>query len=323
MADPAHSIIFVVDGKELETKSLLLASSLARHHDVETGVRLIAYIPERTLRELDPATRALYDACGVVVARLPSYDAIWAHPYPHGNKILAAARPRTSRRTTFLDTDMVCQAQITDIQAINPSEVFVVPEGRRTWGKRASDWAQAYAFFDLPPPEAQVTLLRGKKSTTLPYFNAGFVSFSDLPLTDDGKTFGRHWLEAASDFDWLCPVPDKRPWLDQITLPLVMADHGLDCLVLPEAYNYSISNRSDLSALPDAKMIHYHRPSFFLALPQAREEMEAVVTRVPPQHRDALDLLLAVHFSLDPDAPPPALQHPEAHAPADLVQSPA
>ena len=301
MADAAQSIFFVVDGKELEVKSWLLAFTLARHHRVGRDVSLIAYVTDRSHADLDPATRAIYAAAGVEMRRLPTPDGVWAMPYPHGNKILAAALPRTSQRSTFLGTDMICQASITDISPGDPHEVFVIPEGRRTWGKKVEDWTPAYAFFDLPMPADRVTLMRGRNVEYLPYFNAGFISFSDLALAQDGKAFGRLWPDAARRFDFHCPVDNKRPWLDQITLPLVMALHGMDCLILPESYNYSISNRPELTSLPQARMVHYHRPSFFHTMPGAADLIAMLMDSVPLQHHDAMDLLLAVHFAATGD----------------------
>ena len=293
---PPQSIIFVVDGKKLEAMSLILATSLARHHAVGRDVDLIAYVSGTTLDTLNPATRAIYAALGVKTAVLPSARGMWRVDYPHGNKILACAAPRASQRTTFLDTDMLCQAPITDIAAESPHEVFVVPEGVRTWGKNPADWHKAYAFCDLPLPTGRVTLTRGNRTEFYPYFNAGFISFSDLPLADDGSSFGQLWLNTARRFDYACDVANKRPWLDQITLPLVMAEHALDCLVLPDTYNYSISARDSLSALPLAKMVHYHRAGYFGTMPQARALMDQLRDQTPARLRDDLDLLMAVHF---------------------------
>ena len=291
MAEPSESIIFVVDGKRLEAMSLVLATTIAAHHDTGSEVRLIAYVSAVTRPDLDQATLALYEACGVEIAPLPDSTGIWKKPYPHGNKLLACAAPRTSARTTFLDTDMAVMAKITGLPEADPFEIFAVPEGKPTWGKKGG-WEQAYAFFGLPMPEERVTLMRGRKKEYFPYFNAGFVSFSDMPLEDDGRSFGAMWLEFARQFDWHCAVADKRPWLDQITLPLVMAEFGLSCLLLPEFYNYSISEREDLSEVGLAKVIHYHRTGYFNKLPNRCLILDQVRSRVPARLHAKLDTML-------------------------------
>ncbi len=292
MAEPADSIIFVVDGKTLESMSLVLAASLARHHRVGVDVRVIAYVSARSMADLSPATQALYKACGVEMAALPSAERLWKKPYPHGNKLLAAASRRTSQRTTFLDTDMVVQAPITDLAPVSPYEVFVVPEGRPTWGNKVDAWQRAYRFFDLPFPEVRISLTRGRQKEFLPYFNAGYVSFSDLALEDDGRTFGQLWLEFARRFDWHCIIANKRPWLDQITLPLVMAQYGLDCALQTESFNYSTSERADLSQAHLARIVHYHRAAYFNAMPNAVDHLDAVRVRTPARHQAGLEEML-------------------------------
>jgi hypothetical protein len=306
MADPAQSIIFVVDGKGLEAQALVLAASITRHHD--TGVQVVAYLSKASQTGLDPATRALFEACGVAVAPLPDGTGRWKKDYPHGNKLLACSAPRDCLRTTFVDTDVFCQAPITNLPEQDPLEVFAVPEGKPTWGKSGDAWERVYKFFDLPMPTARVTLMRGRRLQYLPYFNAGFVSFSERPLEDDGRAFGQMWLEMASRFDWHCPVANKRPWTDQIILPLVMAEYGLTCVTLPEIYNYSISDRVDLTDLPQARMVHYHRAGYFNTLPDAAELLEDVYQRTPARHHAGLADLLKVFTEaaplakvLDPD----------------------
>lgn len=296
MADPAQSIIFVVDGKGLETQALLLAASIARHHDTQSAVRAVAYVSKVSQGNLDPATRALFEACGVEIAPLPDGTGRWKKDYPHGNKLLACSALRASQRTIFLDTDVVCQTDITRLPIEDPLEVFAVPEGKPTWGKDGDAWERAYRFFDLPLPEERVTLMRGRKLEYWPYFNAGFVSFSETPLEEDGRRFGQLWLEFASRFDWHCPVANKRPWTDQVTLPLVMAEYGLTCVTLPEIYNYSISDREDLSELPLAKLVHYHRAAYFNTMPHAGDMLDDVYQRTPARHHESLAQMLT-HFT--------------------------
>jgi hypothetical protein len=314
MTEAAESIIFVVDGKGLEAMSLLLAASLARQHD-PAEVQLIAYVSDTYAPNLDPATRALFRACRVRIDPLPSAEGMWKKAYPHGNKILACAAPRTSRRTTFLDTDMVCQAPITGIPSSDPHEVFAVPEGKPTWGKKGDAWERAYRFFDLAMPEERVKLTRGRMLEFVPYFNAGFVSFSDLPLAEDGRNFGALWLDHARRFDWECAVANKRPWLDQVTLPLTMASYGLNCLVLPEVFNYSISEREDLSAVQAAKMVHYHRPAYFNSLPHAADFLDLARAKVPATLQANLETLLEVFTQ----APPPQDTAPEERDAVETV----
>ena len=266
MSDAKESILFVVDGATLEAQSLLLAASLAKHHPDRSKVDLIAYVSARTAGSLSRVTRALYAHCGVQVRVLPAGDALWAKPYPHGNKLLACAEPRDSARSLFLDTDMICLAPLTGLELADPAAVAVVPEGLPTWGKEGDKWARAYDFFDLALPEDRVQLTRGRKLDYLPYFNGGFVSFSDLPRPGTTQNFAQDWLQTAIAFDQGCTVRGKRPWLDQITLPLTMKRFGYSYQVMHELWNFSISDRPKLHRAKKARLIHYHRWMHFKRL---------------------------------------------------------
>ena len=315
MTNTSLSIIFIVDGERLEAQSLLLVSSLFRQHRANPGVSLIAYMPAASFGQLSPATRAMYDSCGVSVRALRDPAGLWKKDYPHGNKLLALAEPRGSDASLFLDTDMVCLGRLDDLDYTRTGTVFAVPEGVPTWGQENDRWERAYAFFDLPLPEDRVQLMRRGKVSYYPYFNAGFIGVSEEPLRD-GKRFGQLWLETASLFDWKCAVAKKRPWLDQITLPLTIKRFGLRYEALPEEYNYSISNRADLSGLDEMRLLHYHRARFLTPAPQYASLREDALAMIPPAlHAEAERLLLQAHYlppgdgeseGDDSAAPPPA-----------------
>lgn len=259
MTEAKDSIIFVVDGPGLEAQSLLLAASLAKQHPDRNQVALIAYVSPRSADNLTEVTRALYAHCGVQIRPLPSADGVWAKPYPHGNKILACAAPRASHRSLFIDTDTVCLGPLTGLDLADPNAVAAVPEGLPTWGKEDDKWPRAYDFFGLPLPQDRVQLTRGRQLDYLPYFNGGFISFSDLPRPAAAENFAQSWLQTAIDFDHGCAIKGKRPWLDQITLPLTMKRFGFSYQVLHELWNFSIADRLKLHRARKARLIHYHR----------------------------------------------------------------
>lgn len=292
MPHSAESIIFVVDGKSLEAMSLLLAVSLANTHDTEKDVQVIAYVSERSLPQLSKATRQIYESCNVAIAPLPANIGIWAKDYPHGNKLIACAANRTSNRTIFLDTDVVCLGKITGLVPDGSTTVCAVPEGLPTWGKDGDAWTRAYGHFNLAVPDQRVTLTRGRKIEYPPYFNAGFVSFSDALEDHGGEGFGSLWLKTARNFDWGCSISKKRPWLDQITLPLTMAVHNLSYTVLDDAYNFSVAERKRLGKVNKSKIIHYHGPEYYNAIPRAKALLASVRERTLCRHMDEVDLML-------------------------------
>ena len=106
-------------------------------------------------------------------------------------------------------------------------------------------------------------------------------------------------MDTAMDFDHNCSIAAKRPWLDQITLPLTTARFGYSVRILDEMHNYSLSNRSDYSQTPDATILHYHRHRFLCQAPQWPALRDTMIDRVPSAFRDPLDAYLA-----EVEAPP-------------------
>jgi hypothetical protein len=209
----------------------------------------------------------------------------------------------------FLDTDMACTASLAEFMDLPPDMIAAAPEGRPTWGGKNARWTRAYAHFGLKVPEARVRLLRGRRHDYVPYYNAGFVAFADRPHPRDGRRFGEHWLETALDFDHTCKIANKRPWLDQITLPLTVARFGYRVRVLDEMHNYSLSHRDDYAATPDATILHYHRQRFLAQAPQWPALRDTMRDLVPAQFHGPLD----AHISEIEAAPA------EAEAEAEVV----
>lgn len=261
------SLIFVVDGKVLEAMSLLLVASLYQHHYAEKDVEIIAYVTPKTLENFDKVTHTLFAVCNVRIESLQNDEVNWKREYPHGNKIIACSARRDSISTIFFDTDMVCLASLVSNDFDIENRVCVVPEGTPTWGKGNDRWDRAYAHYGLPFPKDRVILTRRRRIEYVPYFNAGFIGFPNKDISD-GKSFGELWLETSIDFDWKCPVAQKRPWLDQITIPLTIKRFDMKYQSLPDVFNFSLSNRDEFESAKQAKVLHYHRAKFLELSPQ-------------------------------------------------------
>ncbi|MCU4651402.1 hypothetical protein N8I71_01040 [Roseibacterium sp. SDUM158016] len=279
------SILFVADGDRLEMQSWLLAGSLARAHEGGPAPHLYAYVTPGRMANVSPLTRDLYDACGVELRPLPP-PPDWRAPYPHGNKMVAASDRRETSRAVFLDTDMVVLRPLLEMAQLPPDTVAAAPEGVPTWGADDDRWERAYAHFGLPMPEERVRLLRGRGREFVPYYNAGFVAFPDRAATGETR-FADRWIETALAVDHDCPVGGKRPWLDQISLPLALARFGYRTEVLTHSWNYALTRRKDYSATPDAHVLHYHRYRFLVKAPQWPALIEDFWDRLPARHHAA------------------------------------
>ena len=261
------TIFFIVDGQALEARAALLAATLAHHNGKR--FRILAYVPDRHRPHLDPALVAHLDRCGVEMRRLGVAPTVWAKPYPHGNKILAATDARAGSHALFLDTDMICTAPIDLTGLLKDRAIALTPEGKPSWGEDVSRWQRVYDQFGLPLPQDRVNLARGKRREFLPYFNAGMILFPEAPLVH-GKRFGDLWLDTSLIIDFIAPVKGKRPWLDQISLPVTLKRYDLDYLLAPEALNFSISNRVQL-ADDRPVLMHYHRFGFLADWPRYQQ----------------------------------------------------
>lgn len=254
----AANFIMVVDGERFQAMALLLAASIRRVHGSDP--RIIGYTPSHNAGSLTKPYFKAAETVGLEHATMETAHITWRERYPHGNKIIACAQARDGDVDIFLDTDTVLMAPL-DLDALAVvNTVSVVPEGVPTWGRNDADWHPVYTHFDLPIPDQRVNMVRGRKVSTLPYFNAGLVAFTG---TAQGNTpFGDIWLETALEVDHKVEIDDKRPWLDQITLPVSIARSGAKMNVLDQYHNYSMYRRGD-EMDPEVLMAHYHLPGVF------------------------------------------------------------
>lgn len=301
MTDPKSlALFYVADGVRLEKQSWLLAASLAQAHEGDARVKQFAYASSAYRPEIRDVSHAIYEACGVDLRTLDEPPA-WKSPYPHGNKMVAACDVRGTSHAIFLDTDMACTASLSEFMDLAPDTISAAPEGRPTWGGKNARWSRAYAHFGLTVPQQRVRLLRGSKREYVPYFNAGYVAFPEAVHAIDGLRFAEHWRDTALDFDNNCSIAQKRPWLDQITLPLTVARFGYKVRVLNELHNYSLSHRPDYERTPpDAVILHYHRQRFLAQAPQWPGLRDMLLDTVPVGFADEIrDYVTTVEAAVD------------------------
>jgi hypothetical protein len=294
------SILFVADGVRLERQSWLLASSLAAAHEGGPRPALIAYASAESIGTISALTRDLYEACGVTLRPLPDLPD-WRAPFPHGNKMVAATDLRDTSRAVFLDTDMVCLRSLLAMAELSANTVAAAPEGVPTWGGDDDRWDRAYAHFGLPYPTERVRLLRGRKKQFVPYFNAGFVAFPDRPEAEGQPRFADRWVETALDLDHNCRIGGKRPWLDQISLPLTLARFGYATEVLGETWNYSLARRKDYAQTPEVHVYHYHRFRYLAQAPRWGRILDDFWARLPSRHHAEAQSTLSQTDLLDAD----------------------
>ncbi len=264
---------FILEGPTLERQALLLADSIRQHHSDEHDC--IAYVPNGYSNHISQVARDFLQSRNVQIVPLNAHKATWKQKYPHGNKILAAAQQRDADYSIFLDTDTCCTAPI--IPNITPRDkrVFAVAEGVRSWGSNMEDWEKAYGFFGLQVPKERVSLAKAspKNKSFVPYFNAGYVAFPEVKRRSLER-FGNLWLQTAVAMDFGADIPRKRPWLDQISLPITMYRFGFAFHELHTVYNFSTKGRGAAKGEP-IRLAHYHRGSDFLMWKPGRDTFDS------------------------------------------------
>ncbi len=236
------AVFFNVEPGPLEVQAHLLVNSLKLF--CEDYHSLHAHCRSDRIDELQPETRTMLASRDVELRVLENP---FSDGYPAGNKIAGAALERDADFSLFLDTDTFLTQNTSFAEIAYPQKVSVCPETRNAWTNRPRVWRQVYALFGLPKPEAKVQLLLGQFSH--PFFNAGMVLFPT-------GSFGDLWLDTAQQIDKMTGLRGRRPWLDQISLPVAIARYGRDAL-------NSVSRIwNDTPDLPDegTRLLHYHRP---------------------------------------------------------------
>lgn len=289
MSAPRVTYFFVVEGPELEAQALLLAASLVAQEG--PGTRMVGYLPQHEGQGAyapPDAAAAAFAALGVDLRPMEVPGDLWAKPFPHGNKIIAACQKRDTEISVFLDSDMVCAAPLELGELARPGTVTAVPEGTRTWGFSHDRWERVYAHFGLDLPKETVRLTRGRRLKVLPYFNAGMVAFHENDPALPAR-FPELWLDTALEIDWNCRIAKKRPWLDQIALPVTLYRHGIGFTALRQHWNYSISERAwRPPGRKPIRLIHYHRFGYCRGWPPCEAAQADMAARLGPDAMAAL-----------------------------------
>lgn len=241
-------IVFVCQAGELEIKAGLLAASLSENLERQ-NVDIVAAVPSPELwGDISNTTQSLMNKLQV---RVVDINSPFGKEYPIGNKIAAIGVHTDAPITVFLDSDILCSDSF-DIEALFTNGFKAKPADLSTFSDENEAWKAIYELFDLSLPSHRV-LSTVSKQAMLPYFNAGVV------CVRSGKEFSNSWLSTAKLIDEAENVKNKRPWLDQISLPVTACKKGYTAELLAESYNYPAHLKPITESKPPA-LCHYHTP---------------------------------------------------------------
>jgi hypothetical protein len=236
------STIFMVEPGPLEAQAHLLIHSLIIN--CLDDFQMIAYCRAHLADKLQPETIELLDSKGVQLVQIESP---FEEAYGAGNKIVIAGLERETDWTVILDTDTFLARPSRFLSQAAKDCICVRPETRNAWSENDEVWASLFGIFDLERPPKNVTLTYG--AVSYPFFNAGMVMFS-------GNQFGSVWMDTCLAIDASDRIRKKRPWLDQISLPVAIErTKGQSLKIVDEGWNDSADVATENTAL-----LHYHRP---------------------------------------------------------------
>ena len=244
----SYCFVFICQQGDLEIKSLLLAASLKRF--LRCSYELVAAVPTPREKWGSPhiSTLKQLEEMGARVVHVVND----IHPdYPIGNKVSCLCIPTQADKTVFMDSDMLCLKTFSgDLRFALPFNAK--PADLATYAADEEMWRRIYAAGETAMPSLRIpTTVSG--DYTPPYFNAGFIAVqTGIPLGDT-------WLACCRKIDADAAIPDKRPWLDQIALPVALQQLGLPFDCLDESYNHP-AHLKPLDPRRIPFFCHYHRP---------------------------------------------------------------
>ena len=260
-APPATaSISFVCQPGRLEAQALLLAASLRATYPELTLVAAVS-------GPLPAATTQALAALGVTELAISNP---LASDYPIGNKLAALGVGAGQGVRVFLDSDMLC-LRAWDWTTLSSPGLAAKPADLATFGNDAM-WQLLYSRFELAAPTQRV-LSTVSEQLMPPYFNAGMLA------TTAAAALAETWAQTCRAIDAMQDVNPRRPWLDQIGLPIAAARLGLDTRSLSEAWNYP-AHIKPLRGTP--QIVHYHVPASVAREAALLERVGQLLTRYPP-----------------------------------------
>jgi len=148
----------------------------------------------------------------------------WDPVYPHGNKILAPVESRESAYSAFVDSDVLFLRPDTPQALIRPVHVSCSVAAPMQWGEQTV-WDEIYGAFGMPVPKERVRLMWRSRAEVVPHFSSGLVVFPEGPV--NGRRLADVRYETSTEIDRKTGLPARRPYLDQMSLPLAIRRAGL------------------------------------------------------------------------------------------------
>lgn len=245
-------VIVVADGERIALGALI---ALLINRKSFPEARLHLAVPEDAplVQAIEPR---ILEALQPTLFPLPA-PALWVEgqPYRILNKVqaLASFGPRPA---------LLCDSDIFFLRGVPLPYLAgrTVPAAVPEHGRHDFPWQRLYAMVGGALPAFQV--LCGSGEVSLPWLNAGLV------YAPNASQLGAVWLDLCQRVEPLEWVPERFPYLDQITLPLAIAALSPHCTIGPASVLDGRLNQNLFHWMPDQSYVsqgfgvhHHHRTS--------------------------------------------------------------
>lgn len=256
---PRLTIYFIVEPPRFDFMACYLAASLRQWFGQE--VALVGYCPETKIGTISKEITELLARLGCDL-RPFAVAGRFTPDYPHGNKLLATLEKRDTEFSAFFDSDILCLRPNNVENLIAEGRVCLTPAASMAWGT-SETWKLIYATCDMAMPTERIRLMRQSgKRERIPYFSSGLFSFPEQHRNAEGMTFPEVWMDIAQRIDKNEEIPGRRPYLDQMSLPLAIQKAGLHWHILPDEQHYILGGKLRGESLPEGREImtvHYRK----------------------------------------------------------------
>ncbi|GBL59846.1 Sulfotransferase family protein [Pseudomonas citronellolis] len=263
-------VVFVTHGGILEYKAALLATSLRARFGESVPILAALATPASSWGALSQASRSLYNRLAIPLREIENP---FGPEYPIGNKFAALALGEGYGHTLFLDSDMYC-LHVPDIDTLRQADAALKPADVALVPTDDGYWRQLYGVLGLDLPEVRVLTSHGQE--VMPgYFNAGFI------WVRDAERFAACWLRVAKLLAEAPEVEHKWPWLDQLALPIALAQSQMRTRSLDERYNFPLHLKPLRKPGSRPFLCHYHDLPVLAREPELLRDLHGLQQRFP------------------------------------------
>lgn len=254
---PSLTVYFIVEPPDYQLMACYLAASLRENFGQD--LHLVGYCPEQKLDTVLPDVKEALRRLRVDLRGFKT-EGRFDPPYPHGNKLLATLEPRETDFSCFMDSDILCIRPNRVENILRAGHVTLSKAASMNWAPQ-SIWDTIYGICGMDLPEERFKLMKQRKGQErIPYFSSGLFSFPEQHRNAEGMTFPQVWMQIAQQLDAAPDLPKKRPYLDQMSLPLAIRKAGLDWNILPDEQHFILGGLERGKPLPadrDIFTVHY------------------------------------------------------------------